>query len=344
MRKLQAEILERRDLLAGGIVTFDNGTGGYTSAVDSWLDRTFNHTHDNHGAAEVLDIHTANAQGVVGWRFVFGEQAGRIPSGDDPTSAGARRVEITSASVTLTRVSGSAVPPALWLERLAGSFIEGSTTAAAPLAQSALNNSTPGVQFNTSETIGPQYPCSGLAPGNTSDSIVCDITDLVSDVIDGTVVLDNTDDGLFFAIKTDSTSTVQIYADENTSSNFYDPKLTIAYSDFAWADVDRDDDTDADDVDAIYDAIFRGGDSTWTDLDEDGNTDQDDVDGWVEVLMGTEYGDANLDGTVDASDDGGVLLANLGNSGTGWATGDFTGDQLTDAAHDGAILLANLEE
>ena len=54
-------------------------------------------------------------------------------------------------------------------------------------------------------------------------------------------------------------------------------------------------------------------------------------------------GDANLDGSVTASADGGILLANLGQgAGKIWTDADFTGDGQVTASADGAVLLANL--
>ncbi|MFI4861127.1 MAG: PEP-CTERM sorting domain-containing protein [Phycisphaerales bacterium JB063] len=80
--------------------------------------------------------------------------------------------------------------------------------------------------------------------------------------------------------------------------------------------------TDAFDIDALYDRL---GSADWfDDLDSDGTTDQGDIDTLVRVILGSEYGDANLDGAVDEQDLA-VLDANWMQS-TGWAGGDFTGD------------------
>jgi len=58
--------------------------------------------------------------------------------------------------------------------------------------------------------------------------------------------------------------------------------------------------------------------------------DQRDVDYLVQVILGTNYGDANLDGVVDAADKA-IVLANLGQAG-GWAQGNFNGDCIVDQA------------
>jgi len=64
------------------------------------------------------------------------------------------------------------------------------------------------------------------------------------------------------------------------------------------------------------------------DLTGDGVTDSADVDFLVRDILGTEYGDVNLDGSVDLLD-----LAILGenyHSPKGWASGDFNGDLTVD--------------
>ncbi len=65
----------------------------------------------------------------------------------------------------------------------------------------------------------------------------------------------------------------------------------------------------------------------------------DDVCELVLVILETQFGDADLDGDVDAADQA-ILTANLGMAG-GWADGDFNGDSLVNAL-DQAILTANL--
>lgn len=83
---------------------------------------------------------------------------------------------------------------------------------------------------------------------------------------------------------------------------------------------------DAFDIDALYDNF---GSSDWfDDLNADGLTDQGDIDTLVRTILGGEYGDANLDGTVDEQDLA-VLDANWMQA-TGWAGGDFTGDDVAE--------------
>ena len=68
----------------------------------------------------------------------------------------------------------------------------------------------------------------------------------------------------------------------------------------------------------------------------------------MENILGTRFGDANLDGDVDTQQpdgqgDGEVLLAHLGDPlARGWLRGDFDGDNRITASGDGALLLAAL--
>ncbi|MBK9118514.1 MAG: hypothetical protein IPM18_02780 [Phycisphaerales bacterium] len=113
---------------------------------------------------------------------------------------------------------------------------------------------------------------------------------------------------------------------------------------------------DAKDIDAVYRAFkneYLGYDNTevdWYNLDQAVFSDlsadmtgpelvngrrtilinQADVDHLVRVILGTEYGDVNLDGVVDAADEA-IVLANQGQVGLGWAGGDLNGDGSVDA-------------
>ena len=65
------------------------------------------------------------------------------------------------------------------------------------------------------------------------------------------------------------------------------------------------------------------------DLDGNGNADQDDVDELVFNLLGTRYGDADLDGDVDISDFNSAVShfdTSARNPLKGWAQGTFDGD------------------
>lgn len=79
----------------------------------------------------------------------------------------------------------------------------------------------------------------------------------------------------------------------------------------------------------------QDGEANWSDLNEAAYFDLSaDINGDLVVnqadicemltILGTSYGDVNLDGTVDAADDA-IITANLGTAG-GWAQGDLNGD------------------
>jgi hypothetical protein len=96
-------------------------------------------------------------------------------------------------------------------------------------------------------------------------------------------------------------------------------------------DLDGDGDVDADDIDALFNAIDSGLADDVYDLDRSGAVDDDDVTYLVEAIIGTIRGDANLDYRVDAADLNAVAIQ-WRDTGTSWASGDFTGDGNTDTA------------
>ena len=93
-------------------------------------------------------------------------------------------------------------------------------------------------------------------------------------------------------------------------------------------DFDNDLDVDADDIDLLAVAIANNGSGSF-DLTNDGDVDSEDMDELILNVIGTLYGDANLDFVVDTSDFNAWNAAKFTN-GTGWAVGDFNGDQATD--------------
>jgi hypothetical protein len=104
-----------------------------------------------------------------------------------------------------------------------------------------------------------------------------------------------------------------------------------------WAPTGHDGAVDANDIDYV---CSNFGD--WSDLNDAVGIDlsadmtgdllvnADDVAEIVEAILGTEFGDVNLDGVVDATDLA-IAEANLGQAG-GWADGDMNCDGIIDAA------------
>lgn len=86
---------------------------------------------------------------------------------------------------------------------------------------------------------------------------------------------------------------------------------------------------DGTDIDILFAEIHAMTHNAGMDLNQDMVVDRLDVDELVEQLLGTSYGDADLDGSVDSIDFG-TWSANRFMSGLGWASGDFTGDGKVD--------------
>ena len=107
-------------------------------------------------------------------------------------------------------------------------------------------------------------------------------------------------------------------------------------------DFDTNGRVDAGDIDLLQSEIQAGSHHATFDLTNDGRVDEQDLDELVFNLLGTQPGDANLDGSVTALADGQVLLSQLGRTDLGWAAGDFDGDGQVTASRDGATLLAAL--
>ncbi len=94
-------------------------------------------------------------------------------------------------------------------------------------------------------------------------------------------------------------------------------------------DLNFDGEFNATDIDEMFDNL--GSDDPLYDLNGDGDADNADVDFLVETSINTFYGDANVDGRVDAADLNAVGL-NWRDDISGWANGDFNGDNTVDAA------------
>jgi hypothetical protein len=95
-------------------------------------------------------------------------------------------------------------------------------------------------------------------------------------------------------------------------------------------DFDRDGVLSAADIDLLFREMQRSGQSPWFDLDANGHVDWKDRDHLIHDLLGTSYGDVNLDRQFDSSD---LVLAfqvgayespTAGN--LGWLDGDWDGD------------------
>ena len=94
---------------------------------------------------------------------------------------------------------------------------------------------------------------------------------------------------------------------------------------FHAADYDHDGQLSASDIDLLSAALVPGGASEIIfDLDGNGAVEQEDRRIWVEDVVGTNFGDANLDGSVSFVDF--LALSDHFDSPGGWGQGDFDGD------------------
>ncbi|QEG35207.1 hypothetical protein [Bythopirellula goksoeyrii] len=123
-------------------------------------------------------------------------------------------------------------------------------------------------------------------------------------------------------MKTAAIAAVSTYLDENFA------QLRL-WGDVSPLDTDNlpDDKLDAADIDALLAATATQSSDLVFDLDGNSFVDAQDVDTLFD-LLGTQYGDANLDGNVDGTDLG-IWQANYGTS-AGWAGGDFDGSATAD--------------
>jgi hypothetical protein len=95
-------------------------------------------------------------------------------------------------------------------------------------------------------------------------------------------------------------------------------------------DLNGDQQVNAVDIDLLYAALRLGTTDPQFDLDGNGLSDQRDTDWLVEQILGTVYGDANLDGHFDTADLIAVFQAgkfeDQFDDNAGWAEGDWDGD------------------
>ena len=132
-----------------------------------------------------------------------------------------------------------------------------------------------------------------------------------------------------------------IFQPDLTGSSFFHVSDPLYGPEVLLGDVDFDLDLDAADIDLVMAA--RGGDFETADpaiydLDRDNVVGDGDVAELVEMLIGSNFGDANLDLTVDLTDFQ-VLKEGFGASGDelSWADGDFNGDKMIDLTDFGAL-------
>jgi len=87
--------------------------------------------------------------------------------------------------------------------------------------------------------------------------------------------------------------------------------------------------TDDADIDQLHEQIRTGGTDLWHDVTGDDTVTGADATQLITGIMGTYFGDANLDYVVDVLDLA-VVANNFGLSEQGWSDGDFNGDAVVD--------------
>lgn len=94
-------------------------------------------------------------------------------------------------------------------------------------------------------------------------------------------------------------------------------------------DFNHDGQVDATDINLLGKMMQGSEDNSQYDLNRDGGINQLDLDVLIHSILKTEYGDANLDGKVDASD-ARVIFSNMFQRVAGWQNGDMNFDGVVD--------------
>ena len=116
----------------------------------------------------------------------------------------------------------------------------------------------------------------------------------------------------------------------NDPTNWRAGDLPTSLVSLTSGDVNGDGQVDANDINRLFEEIRSPAPNLNLDLNADGQVNADDRDELVEVLLGTSFGDANLDGVFDSHDLVLVSQAGLYENSTPsmaeWQTGDWDGD------------------
>jgi hypothetical protein len=99
-----------------------------------------------------------------------------------------------------------------------------------------------------------------------------------------------------------------------------------------WGDFNGDGVVGAVDIDVLNGAVHSENTVSFFDLDGNSIVDVDDVAMLVEQVVGTTFGDANLDGVVDGSDFNIWNDHKFDDCFSSWADGDFTSDGVVDGS------------
>ncbi|WP_197525795.1 PEP-CTERM sorting domain-containing protein [Pseudobythopirellula maris] len=126
-----------------------------------------------------------------------------------------------------------------------------------------------------------------------------------------------------------------VYEESNAANHFF---IEHGIRMFRRGDSDGDGDVDADDIDALVAAAVSNGGTSLSEEEFDLTSDDlvtlgaaagTDHATLVRDILGTEFGDVNLDGIIDITDYS-TVSGNFGMTGAGWADGEITGDGIID--------------
>ena len=177
------------------VESFQEGVGGYTYTVDTYLD--FNQQNADNSTGTKLITHATDSQGLLRFDNVFGAGPGQVESGST----------INSATLTLEIGSGNEGDPgsSLFLHQMLTTWADTDTW-----------NSTGGILTDDVEAASV---AAGSAAADVAGTIVIDITSLVQAWSDGTANF-----GVLLA--TDSITSIQLWSSEGTTA----PLLTVDYT------------------------------------------------------------------------------------------------------------------
>ncbi len=104
-------------------------------------------------------------------------------------------------------------------------------------------------------------------------------------------------------------------------------------------DFDRDGELQLTDLEALSNVIQTGSNDPRYNLTSDEVVDELDLDVWVHQIKNSYFGDANLDGQVDATDLNALALNWRRTNADSWSQGDFNGDSIVNAADLNSLAL-----
>ena len=107
---------------------------------------------------------------------------------------------------------------------------------------------------------------------------------------------------------------------------------SIDFSGNVEGDFNNDEQLTADDIDVLFDAAHSPNAALYLDYDGSFSVNPGDVTVFLQTVVGARFGDANLDGVVDASDFNIWNDNKFQSCNKSWSDGDFNGDAAVDAA------------